>query len=494
MLLSRLLLRERWRKLNLHYGRAGFATAGLMLLLLFWTGAAFAAEYMRQADADMIETISIALWIVWTIGAASTGKDLSWRINLERILIFPSPGFPRLYTLAFTLGYLSAPMLACLSAVTFCYCARAGFRPGGIPAAWIGYLLLAASVRLSASLVRVVLHRIRYLPRFLAIVITLAVALVSASTLASMTWSRARIFHPGSLFGLVISGAAPFYPLLGMGIWTAMLYLADFLVQRHLAFSGIRDPLAPNVHRTVGSNCFMLHPTWPCPLFRVGVCGWLRSRSALLLFIWGAGYSFLWTYYSRPDDAYFFFLFIWMNLLFHAYLRGNLLGTDRRGAWIYYMFPSPIHRAMSSKGLSLSLLQGCMIAALMTAGVLWTSVPLGFIAWSRILSYAVSGILFGETCGLFFSIRYPDSIDRNSQFDGGMTVGALAVPVLQLAFLFLFMLASGGVQPFQQKATHWGVLLAAPLFLFWVRLGVLKFWVPKAMLENREIILNKLTG
>jgi hypothetical protein len=213
-----------------------------------------------------------------------------------------------------------------------------------------------------------------------------------------------------------------------------------------------------------------------------------------MLFVWGGAYSFLWTYFSKPDDAFYFFLFIWMNLLFHSYLRGNLLGTDRGGAWLYYMFPVRIDRALGSKSLSLSLLQGCMIAALLAAGFLRADTRIAFAAWSRILSYAISGVLFGEICGFFFSVRYPDPIDRTSQFDGGTTVGALAVPGLQILFLALFMLASSRAPQFFSPAARYGLLLAMPLFLGIVRSSILATWVPKAMLESREIILKKLSA
>jgi hypothetical protein len=491
--LASALLRERFRKLSQHYGWSGYASAGLMLFLFGWAGSASAAQYVK-AGADMFEILLIALWTAWSISAACSGKDLSWRISLERILVFPLPGFLRLYTLAFVLGFLSSPLLVGLFVVQFCAYAKSGISLTNLIAVWIGYLLFVASVRLSASLAQVALHRGRLLEGSHRIAVSLAGLSISAFTLASSFRSGIRVFHPGYLFNLVVSGEQLSYPLFCMGVWVVLLALVDFGIQRELIFSGFRGPLAPGNRMMACRSILMLHPTWPGPLFRIGVCGWLRSRSAFLLFVWGTAYSFLWTYFSKPDDVYYFFLFIWMNLLFHTYLRGNLLGTDGSGVWIYYMFPSRIDRTLSSKSLSLSLLQGCMVASLLAAGLFRADTPIGIAAWGRIASYAISGILFGEICGFFFSVLYPDSIDRSSQFDGGTTVGALVVPVLQILFLFFFMLVSGGMTQFHSTAKYWGSLLTLPSLLFIARFAVLTTWVHKAMLEKREIILKRLAG
>jgi hypothetical protein len=494
LVLARLLLCQRWRRLNLHFGWAGYVSAGLMLCLFGWAASVSAARYARQVGAGRSEILLIALWTAWAVSAAITGKDLSWRISLERILAFPYPGFLKLYALAFFLGFLSAPLLVCLFVVLFWAFALAGLNPARFIAVLTGYGLFVASVRAGSSLLRAVLRQGRLLPGSHVTAVVLASISITACALASMSHSGFGALHPGRLFSLVLSGRQVFHALSCLSIWTALFVLTDFKVQQHLTFSGIRGPFAPGVLKACLRSVFMLHPAWPGPLFRIGVCGWLRSRSALLLFVWGATYSFLWTYFSGPQDEYYFYLFIWMNLLFHAYLRGNLLGTDRSGAWIYYMFASHIDRALSAKSLSLTLLQGSMVASLLAAGLLQVNPSIGIAAWSRIASYAVSGILFGEICGFFFSILYPDSIDRTSQFDGGTTVGALMVPVLQIVFLFVFMFASGGMKRPGGSAACWAALPAVPLLLFMVRFAVLKNWARRAMLENRESILKKLSG
>jgi hypothetical protein len=336
-----------------------------------------------------------------------------------------------------------------------------------------------------------VLYQVRYIPGPIKFLATLGTAFITAGTLASMLHFGIREVHPGHLFGLVLSGKEYLHPLAYLILWVALLGLADFLIQHNLTYSGIRGPLAPRNSMMRRCSVLLFHSAWPGPLFRVGILGWLRSRSSLLLFIWGGVYSSLWTLYSRPDDASHFFLFIWMLLLFHSYLRGNLLGTDRAGVWLYYMIPLRIDRALNSKSLSLSLLQSCMVASLLVAGFFGSNTTLEIGDWSRVLSYALSGIVFGEICGFFFSVKYPDPIDRKSQFAGGTTVGALIVPALQILFLFLFILISGRVQI---SAPYWGLLLAVPSLLLVARFVVLKTWVRRAMLEEREFLLKRLAG
>jgi len=181
-----------------------------------------------------------------------------------------------------------------------------------------------------------------------------------------------------------------------------------------------------------------------------------------------------------------------MNIVFHCYLRGNLLGIDRGAAWLYYQFPICIERALSSKSLALSFLQGCMIAALFLAGFLRASPHITAMDWIVAFSYATSAIVFGEVCGFFFTILYPESIDRTSQFEGGLTAGSIGVCALQFAFMVLFFLMARHVRRFWALDYCWGLWLAIPLILYAIRTVVLKTWVHKTMWAKRETILNRL--
>jgi len=491
--LARLLIRERLRKLSVYYGWAAYLSAGLMLALFGWAGAGAAARYVRQATAVQLESFLMSIWLGWVIAAILTGKDLSWQIRLKRLLAFPVSGFVRLYTLAFFLGFLSLPLLVFLSVVEFCAFLKSGFALTAMFTALIGIGLFVASVRLTASLARGVIHRSGLLTRPLNAAAAIACVLLSAYAGVSIFHPQVGVLLPSHQFGRLLFGEHVLRALIYMGAFTGVIGVFDFAMQHSLTYSGFSGPSAPSGRMSSGS-LLLLHPSWPGPIFRVAILGWLRTRSALMLLIWGITYSFFFTYFSKQGDVVYFFLFIWVNLLFHSAFRGNLLGIDRGGIWLYYMFPVRIESTLSAKSLSLSFLQSCMVASPLVAGFLIANPPLTPIEWIRVVSFAVSGILFGEICGFYFSVRYPDPIDRTSQFDGGTTVGALIVPVFQILFLVVFALVSGRASRLLSPALYWCSLLGIPASLCVVRFAVLQTWVHTTMLGQTETIIKKLSA
>jgi hypothetical protein len=279
-----------------------------------------------------------------------------------------------------------------------------------------------------------------------------------------------------------------------MGAYCGLLACADFAVQRRLTYSGARGPLAPADPKMERGRHLLLCPSWPSPLFRIAALGWLRNRNALLLLIWGVAYGFFYMYFSKPAEALDFFLFIWMVQLFHAYLRGNLLGIDRGGIWLYSMLPIGIEIPLRSKSQALSLLQTCMVIAVIAGGFLSGGYRMNLLEWIRVLSYALCSLLVGEICGIVFSIQYPEPIDRTSQFSGGTAAGALAVPALQALFMVVFWLASALVYRILAPAAYWSLLLAAPASLSLLLCAIVKVWAPNAMLNRRETILKRLSA
>jgi hypothetical protein len=492
MTLARLLLQDRWRKLNQHYGWVEYGSAGLVLIIFGLLSAASASRFVRQASARDLEMLMSALWISWVLMAAVTGKDLSWRIGLERIRVFPSPGFMRIYISTFVLGFLSFPLLIGLCVIQYWMCLRGGLRFTNVLAALIGYLLFVATARLSGSLGRSVLHFGKYLSPLHKRVAALLVLMLAAFTFISFQRPEVGVPHPGTLFGRLISGETHAELIAGMILWCGLLLWVDFTLMRVLTYSCVQL-MTPGLHLVPCSTMFVFHPFWPGPVFRIGILGWLRSRTAFMLFLWGGAYSFLWTFYSKPDEVSYFILFTFMNMVFHCYLRGNLLGIDRGAAWLYYRFPVRVERALSSKSLSLSFLQGCMIAALFAAGFLRARPYVTAMDWIALFSYAVSAIVLGEIGGFFFSILYPESIDRTSQFDGGATAGNIAVGVLQFVFMLFFFQMYRNARRFWALGYYWGLFLAVPLFLCAIRTVVLKTWVSQKMWAQREMILKKLT-
>jgi hypothetical protein len=489
--LLRLLLLERLRKLRQHYGLQGYISAGTALILLVWAVSAVSAQWIQRLPRNSLDIFILLLWSSWVFFAVATGKDLSWQIPLDRLRIFPSPGFLQLYLSSFALGFLSFPILAGMIVALYWTYIRQGLQLENAVTLLLGYLLFASSVRLSASLGRAIIFFNRSLSSSQKILSGTTVLFLLSTTAVSAGFSGREVLHPAKLFSCILAGHVSGYSLICMAAWAILLLTIDAILRFNLNYAGAPGALSSS--NTLASASFLLdHAIWPSPIFRIGVLGWLRNRSALFLFLWGNIYSFFWTYFSRPSDSEYFIVFIFMNLLFHAYLRGNLLGIDRGGAWIYYRFPMPIECILKIKSLSLSFLQICMISSLLIAGILRANVPFALADWCVILSYACSGILFGEICGFFISIRWPESIDQTSVFDGGTSIGALMISAIQLLFLLIFMQASEYMQRHFRSIECYGILTALPLFLLGLRYLSLKIWVRKIMLNKSEVLLKKL--
>jgi hypothetical protein len=220
--------------------------------------------------------------------------------------------------------------------------------------------------------------------------------------------------------------------------------------------------------------------------------GWLRHKSALLLFIFGVTYFALFMYFSRPEGPTNFYLFISVLFLYHAFLRGNLIGIDRGAAWLNYMSTIPIEKTISAKSLSLTFLQGCMITPSLVTGFLRAQPGIAFPDGICIIAWIISTMSLGEILGIFFSIRHPEPIDRNDRFSGGMTAGGLLIPLLQILFLLVFVAAAFFAQKFFWPPAYWALLLFVPALLATFRFVLLPAWIRNAIQESGESILKNL--
>ena len=491
--LARLLILGRIRKLAMHYGWAGYASSVLILVLFAFAVSTVVSAPVKHVTIAQIQSFLIILWLSWTVMGLALGKDLSWAIRLNEIIVFPVSGFLRLYTVTFLLGFLSIPLLGALFVIVFVDCLRSGFVLASLFSTLVGAVLYIASIRLTVSFGRAAIVRGRYLSNSLKAAAALAGTSLLAYTCTAIIRPRLGWLLPGYHLGFVLSGEHRWLPLAYLGAFSGFLAVIDFVMQRSLIYSGIRGPLASEGRMMAGGSLILLHSTWPGPLYRISMLCWLRSRSALLLLMWGTGYSFFFMYFTKPDTALDFFIIVWMQLLFYAYLRGNLLGTDRSGVWLYYRFPVRIEGVIRAKSHSLSLLQSCMIAGGLMGGFLSKGPGIPFSEWMRVLSYAISSVLFGEICGLFISIRYPDPIDRTSQFSGGTSAGAFLIPLLQALYLGVFVLATGFGRRLLPPMAYGSALTAIPAIMFIMQLCVLP-WVGSVLLNERETIMKKLSA
>jgi hypothetical protein len=493
IVIARLLVRERLRRLGRHYGWACYASVALMFAVFMSAGAVAAGRYVRQSTAAGLgATLSLA-WLFWVVAGLAAGKDLSWQIRLDRVRVFPVPGFTRLFATAFLLGYLSLPLAIALAVFEFWTCLKAGFSLSAVAATLLGGCLYIASIRLTVSLLRAALYEGRYcavLPRLAGGVAALPLPVLSC---LAILHPRILPWLPGQSLALILIAERWLEPLAGLAAWTGFLAVFDFALRRSLTFAGCSGPLSPGGRLRSNGGTLLAGRAWPGPVFRIAVLGWLRSRSVLMIFLWGMTYGFFFMYFSRPEEALDFFLFVWVVQVFHGFLRGNLLGTDRGAVWLYHMFPVAVETTLSSRSHALNLLQGCMIAAVLLGGFLTASPQVTIQDWGRILIYAISSVQLGELVGWYFSVKHPDPIDRTSQFSGGMTAGALLVPLAQLVYLGLFFVLSGLARRFAAPPVFWALALSVPLPPLMMRRILLRTWVRKHMLAQRESIWKKLS-
>ncbi len=491
--LARLLIREKWRRALAHNGWAGCLSLGLVLAAAAAAGAVAARSLLQNAPPARISTGLNQGWCAWIAAGVLIGKDLTWRIRLERLTIYPIRGFMRLYCLGFVLSFASFPLLLLVVVLQI-----AGWM---LPPSLAGFLcglvscgLLAASVQLTVSLVRAAIYQAGFVhrsARLFPILVALIIAgWMAASTVGGYGFERSL---PGHQLGRILSGGEPFGPTLFLAGIVLILLIADFTVQRSAVYSGIAGPKGRFRHIMSRGSLLLIHPSWPPALWRVSLLGWIRNRNAMLLMIWGGGYGFLFMYLTKADALLDYMLFGSMVLIFHAHLRGNLLGIDHRGVWLYYMLPMPADEPLKAKNQTLSLLQACMVAAVIIPGFLHPAAGMNTAAWLSILSYAGSNILIGEISGSFFSLRHPEPIERASQFSGGMTAGALTIPLLQLLFLAAFMMSTDLSRLFLPPWALWLQLGLTPALLWFIRARVLPGWIRKTMVDERKVILAKLT-
>jgi len=356
----------------------------------------------------------------------------------------------------------------------------------------VAYGMFAASVRLFGSWVRTALRPGSVSSLSLRACLDLGIVAVIAWIALSLFYPGLRALLPGHQLGLVLTGAGVARPLSFLCGFVLLLSFPGFLLQRSVTRSGMNG--VPGSKSRVLSHgvLMLLHPVWPSPLWRISLLGWLRNRNALMMLIFGSLYFFFFTYFTKPDEMFGFYAFCWAALIYHAYLRGNLLGMDHQGVWLYYMLPVPVEDAIRAKNRTLSVLQACLMASVLLPALFHPVRGTDYASWLCIVSYAYSSLLLGDIAGSVFSLHYPEPIERSSHFSGGMTAGALLIPMIELLFVLAFTAACAAARRLAPPAGLGLLLIGVPGSLLSVRALFLPLWLRKTMLKDKEKIISKL--
>ena len=491
--LIKLLLRERWRKLELQYGWASRLSVSLLSLMGAWVVAATLSGFLAVSSVHQVAVTSNRLLGVWIIAGILIAKDLTWHARLDRLIFFQL-SFAQLYASTLLLGLLNYPLVLGL-----CILAAATLKNGAGPAvfagALVGFCLLALIVRLTVSLVRTGLYRSSALNKRVTVLLWTAVALAATLAVLPLFGYDSSGLLPGSAYASVLHSIDPFIHLLQIAVAVPVLAFVDYLVQFEVVYSGTTGPSPLRVTR-LSRGRFLLLPGSPSSvLWRIGLLGWLRNRNALLLLIWGGLYGFGYTYFTNSQGQLYYIAFCWMVLIFHGYLRGNLLGIDNRSAWLYYTLAVPVETAIRAKNSALSFLQMLMVAGVLLPPVLRRTPGMTTtVEWVGILSFACCGVLLGEIFGSVFSLLHPEPIERGVLYSGGTTPGAIMVPVLQTLVLAILIVPASLVRRSMGTIQAVALLSSAPVLLWVARTVLLRSWVRNRMIVGRETILQKLMG
>jgi hypothetical protein len=478
-----MLLLQRLRKHQRQYGIYVVVTVTAVLLLVLWKLSSLFAHVFASPRVQ-VSGVLHAAWIAWLAVGIGTGRDFTWHIRIERLTTWRISLF-RLYVLDLALSFAAYPMLLLFSIFAFF-----GLRHEWTIALWllatialVGFVLLT---RMTISIARTIVYRrVALMRRQWRIAGTLLV-LATASVFALPSGSAAALAPISNLAGAVPHGSVR--SVLILAIEVLVLSVVDYSLQRRVIRSGLAQSVRLGAGRKWGSR-FLLSAS----LFRITVLGWLRNPNVVLLFLWGVTYGFVFTYLRPPRSASDVLLFTWMVLIFHSYVRGNLLGVDHRAAWLYYRLPTGIAGAIAAKNRSLNLLQVLMVGAVLLPLLLR---PIPGISrpfeWACVLSFGISGILIGAFAGGIFSLLHPEPIERGAMYSGAMTLGAFIIPGLQLVlvvgFLYLSAMTGHGVP----LAVAWALYIGLPLALAVLCWRALPVILSTLAVRHKESILGKL--
>ncbi len=420
----------------------GVISIGGLLFGFAW----IAAEAWRNFPGTTDDSIALVVrpaWLGWLIAGTLTGRDLFWHPALHKCRAL-GLSVRRSYLLGVPLGFLSAPLFAV--AFVLLTRAHANLTTGAIrlPLLVLAFVLAAQTAMLCVSIMRSVLLRSEAIS--IGVLVAGAAIVFAAVAAATLPYAGAAPspFSAIDLLAAAMRGRA--WPVLPSVLVVALLTLTDatiFSAYVHSGMRGERTFPAAWAGRLRSRRRF-----WTAggahALSSIAMLGWLRNRASMLLFVWGVGYGFGYVFATKPESRVSILAFFWMLSMFHAYLRGNLFGVDRRAVWWYCVIPRGLRGAFDAKNRSLTILQYVMFG-----GVLLACAASGRPAfrhvetWITLVSCAVAMTTVGEIVGSVTSVRWPDPIERSSQYSGGTALGAFLVPLaLTIVVLLLAMVVA----------------------------------------------------
>ena len=117
-----------------------------------------------------------------------------------------------------------------------------------------------------------------------------------------------------------------------------------------------------------------------------------------------------------------------------------------------------------------------------------TILPIQFVG------FAVAAILSGELAGTVFSLLHAEPIDRTAMYSGGLTIGALAIPAIQLVLAIAYIVAFIAPLRMLPLPAKWIAFLGLPLCLAIICRRALPIWRASLLDRAGDELLAKLSA
>ena len=474
MFLATTLLQNRIRKITVQQEWPARLSVTLLLTALAARLVFLVAGARTHAAPQAMATLLVAVIFSWAVFGLVTGHDLSWRISASAYRSLPL-SFPRIFLTTWLLSYLSGPMLAIAVLMA------ALMKGIHLEIPWITAVLTAIVLAATQKGFIFAARNLLRMRRALSLTLTVVTGLsVSCYSLLLCQFRYGKRGLPSGQ-GWIFAGAGCFCVLFS---WLAFAHEKALL----------RSGQAGSLERASGHRLLFryLATGSESSLFaRISMLSWLRSRNALALYLWACVYGFCYPYFTHMVGKGGYLLFGWMVLVFHSYLRGNLLGPEHAGLAAFALSRERLNSFVQAKINTFTMLQIIMLVAVFAAAACKGRTSIGDTAdWMFCLQALVLLLLGGEAVGVGFSLWTPSAIHREAYYSGSMTPGAIILPFAQLAVLVGYYILFWKSRHVVSSGHAVLFLSVVPIAALLLRFGFLKNGLPEIVVRCRTQLLD----
>ncbi len=473
--LASLLVKNRTRQISRNGEWPARISAGLLPLLLLLRLVFFLYKTPDGNYVALSAKLLSSLLLSWAMLGVLTGRDLTWRISASELKQC-HVGFNRLFFITWTLASASIPFLLTILLLSIAW---SSLLPG-IP--WITAFVSAV---LLAYTQRAIIFSFRNLLRVRS---ALSAPLIVATLLASLAY-LAFIWRFWSWW--------PHHPqrsgtvALCLACCCAVVLTLSFFHERQVFRFGAAANGAGSSLLASAAVEYLRRASESSVMFRIAMLGWIRTRSGVPMYLWACVYGFGYPFVTNMKGKLSYIIFGWMVLVFHCYLRGNLLGVEHQGLMLMWSSRERMEAFFRAKSASFTAIQLSMVAAVFAASIAHP-VPLirGIESWVFCSEAVVVLVLAGEVAGAWSSLWGASAIEREAYYSGSMTMGAVILPIIQLVSVAAYCLAVWALERHVSSSVALDIAGAGIALLLLMRAGLMARLLPEVLCNRREIVLD----